>query len=64
MIDNIVINFLFSGNFENIKDIRKKCNSIIDLSKFTSTKKILNWVVAVDYNQIYTQIFFYNKPYL
>ena len=35
-----------------IEDIRKKCNPMIDLSKFTSNKKILSGVAALIYNQV------------
>ena len=45
MIDKIVINTWFSGNFVIIDDIKKKCNPIVDLSKFISNKKILSEVV-------------------
>ena len=34
-----------------MEDIRKKCNPIVDLSKFTSNKKILSKVVVLRYNQ-------------
>ena len=33
-----------------MKDIRKICNPIVDLSKFTFNKKILNKVVTLGYN--------------
>jgi len=39
-----------------MEDIRRKCNPMMDLSKFTSNKKILNEVVILDYNQISSQI--------
>jgi len=29
-----------------MKDIRRRCNPIVDLSKFTSNKKILNKVIT------------------
>ena len=45
LIDKIVINTWFSGNFVIIDDIKKKCNPIVDLSKFISNKKILSEVV-------------------
>ena len=41
-----------------MEDIRKKCNPMMDLSKFTSNKKILNGVVALIYNQVF---FFFEK---
>ena len=34
----------------------KKCNPIVDLSKFTFNKKILNRVVTLGYDQVYSQI--------
>ena len=50
MINDIVIDFLFSENFASIKDIRRKCNLMVDLSKFTSNKKILSEIVALGYH--------------
>ena len=36
-----------------MKDIRRKCNQMIDLSKFTSNKKkILSGIVDLDYNLV------------
>ena len=35
-----------------MENIRRKCNPKLDLSKFTYNKKILNEVVALDYNKI------------
>ena len=45
-IDNIAIDLWFSRNFASIKDIGRRCNLMMDLSKFISNKKILNKVVA------------------
>lgn len=39
-----------------MEDIRSKYNLMIDLLKFTSYKKILNEVVVINYNQVYSQI--------
>ena len=50
LIDNIVIDLWISKNFVSTKDIRKKCNLIIDLSKFIFNKKILSKVVTLSYN--------------
>ena len=36
-------------NFADMKNIKIKCNPMVDLSKFTSNKKILNEVVVVNY---------------
>ena len=52
LINNIVIDLWFSQNFASMKDIRRKWNSIVNLSKFTSNKKILSEVLVLDYNQI------------
>ena len=48
LINDIAIDlfFFFFGNFVSINDIRKKCNSMVDLSKFTFNKKILSKYVA------------------
>ena len=50
-IDDIVIDFQFSRNFVSIKNIMRKCNLIVDLSKFTLNKNILSKVVVLSYNQ-------------
>ena len=39
-----------------MENIRRKCILTVDLSKFTSNKKILCEVVATGYNQVYCQI--------
>ena len=46
-IDDITIDLQFSRNFASIKNIRSKYNFIVDLSKFTFNKKILNKVVIL-----------------
>ena len=46
LIDNIAINFLFFENLIIMKDLKRSYNLIIDLSKFTSNKKILDKNVA------------------
>ena len=59
LINGIVIDFFYFflsfGNFAKIKDIRRKYNPIMDLSKFTFTKKILSRVIVIVYNQICSQ---------
>ena len=55
MIDDIAIDFFISENFVSIKNVRRKCNSMVDLLKFTSNKKILCKVLAIGYNQFYSQ---------
>ena len=50
MIDNITNDLGSSESFASIKDIRRKCNSVVDLSKFTFNKKILSEVVTLGYN--------------
>ena len=49
--DYIAIDIYFFINFASKEDIRRKCNPMVDLSKFTSNKKILSNVVILDYNQ-------------
>ena len=46
-----------SLNFVSIENVRRKCNSMINLSKFTlkKKKKILNEFVVLDYHQVYCQ---------
>ena len=50
-IDDIAIILYFSRNVTSMENIRKIYNSMADLSKFTSNKKILNKIVILDYNQ-------------
>ena len=50
MIDDIANDLGSSESFTSIKDIKRKCNSVVDLSKFTFNKKILNEVVTLSYN--------------
>ena len=50
-IDDIAIVLYFSRNVTSMENIRKIYNSMADLSKFTSNKKILNKIVILDYNQ-------------
>ena len=45
-LDNdITINLWSSLNFASMKHIRRKCNSMLNFSKFISNKKILSEVV-------------------
>ena len=46
-LDDKVINLGSFGNFVDLKDIKRKYNSMMNLSKFTSNKKILNEIVAL-----------------
>ena len=45
-IDDIVIDIYFFRNFASIEDIRRRCNPMVDLLKFTFNKKILSNAVA------------------
>ena len=45
-IDNVIFCLQFSRNFVSMKDIKRKCILIVDLSKSISNKNILNKVVA------------------
>ena len=60
MIDNIVIYFLFFYKFckqeDNGYKKKKKCYPIVNFFKFTSNKNILNGVVTIGYNQVFSQI--------
>ena len=47
LIDDITIRLLFSENFASMKNIRRKYYPIVNLSKFTSNKKILSAVEAI-----------------
>ena len=47
LIDDIAIDFLSFENFANMKDARKKCNPMMDFTKFTFNKKILIGIVAI-----------------
>ena len=49
-IDDIAIDNKFSRNFARMENIRRKCNPMVNLSKFTSNKKILSKVVVLGYN--------------
>ena len=44
-----------------MKDIRRKCNPMMDFSKFKSNKKILSEIVVIGYNQIFQLNFILNK---
>ena len=61
-INDIVIDLWFYLYFASMEDIRRKCNPMIDLSKFTFNNKIyiyiyiLNGVITLIYNQVYCQI--------
>ena len=46
-LNDKVINLGSFGNFVDLKDIKRKYNSMINLSKFTSNKKILNEIVVL-----------------
>ena len=48
LIDDIVINLWFFENFASMEDIKKKKSDLmVNLSKFTSNKRILNEVVDI-----------------
>ena len=44
-----------------MKDIRRRYNLMVDLSKFTFNKKILSKIVALSYDQFCNQILFVKK---
>ena len=49
------MNFDFLKKFASIENIWKKCYLMVDLSKFTFNKKILNRVVTMVDNQVCNQ---------
>ena len=51
MIDDITINIWFYWYFVSMEDIRRKCDPMVDLSKFIFNKKKLSRVAALMYNQ-------------
>ena len=59
MIDDIPIDHWSSRNFAIIEDIKKIYiyiyNLMVDLSKFTSNKKILSGFLTLVYNQVCCQ---------
>ena len=44
LIDDIDIDIWYFGNFASMEDIRRKCNLMMNLSKFIFNKKILSRV--------------------
>ena len=57
LIDDIAINLQFFRNFAGMWDIKRKCYLMVDLSKFTSDKKLLSKIVAISYNYICSQLY-------
>ena len=53
----IVINLWSFWNFANMENIRRKCNSKVDLSKFTSNKKYIKWSCSLSVQPILLQYF-------
>ena len=56
LIDNTIIDLWSSTNFSSMEGIKRKCNLMMDLSKFTYNKKILSEVVVLGYNKVCSQI--------
>ena len=48
LINDITIDLWPFWNFANMEDIRRKCNPMVNLSQFTSNKKILNGIIVLD----------------
>ena len=48
-INDIAIDFQFCRNFANMEDIRRKFNSMVNLSQFTSNRKKLSGVIVLVY---------------
>ena len=55
-LDEITIDLWFYWIFASMKDIRRKCNPMVDLSKFTSNKKKKSGVVVQVCYQILSRI--------
>ena len=53
-LNNLLMTYLLIFNFLEIlqarKNIRRRCNPMVDLLKFTSNKKILIKVIVLYYN--------------
>ena len=47
LIDDIANDFLSFESFVSMENIRRKCNQIVDLSKFIYNKMILNEIVTL-----------------
>ena len=47
LTNDIVIDFKSSWNFASMESIRKKCNTTIDMSKFSSNKKIFSDIILI-----------------
>ena len=56
LIDDIGIDFLSFRNFASMNDIKRKCNLLVDLSKFTfnnnNKKKVLSEVITITYKLV------------
>ena len=50
MINGITIDLWYFGKFASMENIRRKYNSMTDLTKFASNKKILSKVVVLYYS--------------
>ena len=61
LIDDIGIDFLYSRNFASMKDIKRKCNLMVDLSKFTFNKKILSDIIVLNYNKFCSKFLSLNE---
>ena len=46
----LLLIFNYFGNFASMENIKKKYNPMVDLSKFTSNKKILSKIAVIGYN--------------
>ena len=45
LVDNMIIDLWFFGNFLSIENIKRKCNLTVEFSKCTSNKKKLSEVI-------------------
>ena len=47
MVDDMIIDFWLSWNFTSMENVRKECNPMVDLLKFTSNEEISNNVILL-----------------
>ena len=50
--DDVAIDIWSFWKFSSMEDLRKKCNPMVDLLKFTFNKKRLSEIVVLIYNQV------------
>ena len=56
LINDIINNIWFNGNFASTKAITRKCNILVNSLKFTLNKKILSGIIAKIYLAKYYEV--------